>query len=135
MRLPGHGAGQNVFSTCRAPHPAARARSGNFSDPEFAVWPWFRAAGTAVVECSTDRYTVWVQSPPNPVVKHEGVPRKMSGSDGASDVAVRYEATDSGVAILTFNRPERLNAWGPDLAAGFYAAVDRAEQDPDVRVT
>src|ERR1700759_1072582 len=52
---------------------------------------------------------------------------------GASD-AVLYEATDSGVAILTFNRPERLNAWGPDIAAGFYAAVDRAEQDPAVRV-
>src|SRR6201984_1007178 len=61
---------------------------------------------------------------------------KMSGSDGTSDAedAVLYEATDSGVAILTFNRPERLNAWGPDIAAGFYAAIDRAEQEPDVRV-
>src|ERR1700756_5845252 len=58
----------------------------------------------------------------------------MSGSDGASDDAVRYETTASGVAVLTFNRPERLNAWGPDIAAGFYAAVDRAEHDPDVRV-
>src|SRR6201995_3091570 len=60
----------------------------------------------------------------------------MSASDGASDAenAVLYEATDSGVAVLTFNRPERLNAWGPDIAAGFYAAIDRAEHDPDVRV-
>ncbi|BBX62714.1 enoyl-CoA hydratase [Mycobacterium saskatchewanense] len=58
----------------------------------------------------------------------------MPGSDGASDEPVLYEATPSGVAILTFNRPERLNAWGPDLAAGFYAAVDRAERDPAVRV-
>lgn len=58
----------------------------------------------------------------------------MSGGDGASDDAVLYEATPSGVAILTFNRPERLNAWGPDIAAGFYAAVDRAEQDPAIRV-
>ena len=56
----------------------------------------------------------------------------MSGSDGASD-AVLYEATDSGVAILTFNRPDRLNAWGPDIAAGFYAAIDRAEHDPAIR--
>ena len=54
----------------------------------------------------------------------------MSGSDRASEDAVLYEATASGVAILTFNRPERLNAWGPDIAAGFYAAIDRAEQDP-----
>jgi enoyl-CoA hydratase/carnithine racemase len=60
----------------------------------------------------------------------------MSGSDGVSDAddAVLYEATDSGVAILTFNRPDRLNAWGPDIAAGFYAGIDRAEQDPAIRV-
>lgn len=60
----------------------------------------------------------------------------MSGSDGASDIdePVLYEATDSGVAILTFNRPDRLNAWGPDIAAGFYAAIDRAESDPAIRV-
>jgi enoyl-CoA hydratase/carnithine racemase len=58
----------------------------------------------------------------------------MSGSDGASDDAVLYETTASGVAILTFNRPERLNAWGPDIAAGFYAGIDRAEQDPAMRV-
>jgi enoyl-CoA hydratase/carnithine racemase len=60
----------------------------------------------------------------------------MSGSNGASDAddAVLYEATDSGVAILTFNRPDRLNAWGPDIAAGFYAGIDRAEQDPAIRV-
>jgi enoyl-CoA hydratase/carnithine racemase len=59
----------------------------------------------------------------------------MSGSDGAFDAddAVLYEATDSGVAILTFNRPDRLNAWGPDIAAGFYAAIDRAESDPAIR--
>ncbi|WP_374025081.1 enoyl-CoA hydratase [Mycobacterium sp. HNNTM2301] len=58
----------------------------------------------------------------------------MSRSDGASEDAVLYEATASGVAILTFNRPDRLNAWGPDIAAGFYSAIDRAEQDPAVRV-
>jgi enoyl-CoA hydratase/carnithine racemase len=54
----------------------------------------------------------------------------------ATDVedAVLYEATDSGVAIVTLNRPERLNAWGPDMAAPFYAAVDRAEQDPAIKV-
>jgi enoyl-CoA hydratase/carnithine racemase len=60
----------------------------------------------------------------------------MSGSDGASGAedAVLYEATATGVAIITFNRPERLNAWGPDIAAGFYAAIDRAEGDPAIRV-
>ncbi len=60
----------------------------------------------------------------------------MSGSDGAPDAgdAVLYEATETGVAILTFNRPDRLNAWGPDIAAAFYAAIDRAETDPAIRV-
>jgi enoyl-CoA hydratase/carnithine racemase len=48
--------------------------------------------------------------------------------------AVLYKATPSGVAILTLNRPERLNAWGPDMAPTFYAAIDRAEQDPAIRV-
>lgn len=59
----------------------------------------------------------------------------MPGSDGTSETedAVLYEATATGVAVLTLNRPERLNAWGPDIAAGFYAAIDRAEQDPAIR--
>lgn len=58
----------------------------------------------------------------------------MSAADRvATDEAVLYETTETGVAILTFNRPDRLNAWGPDIAAGFYAAIDRAEQDPAVR--
>src|SRR6202021_2476040 len=55
------------------------------------------------------------------------------GAFDAGD-AVLYEATDPGVAILTFNRPDRLNAWGLDIAAGFYAGIDRAEADPDIRV-
>ncbi|ORA81416.1 enoyl-CoA hydratase [Mycobacterium malmoense] len=48
--------------------------------------------------------------------------------------AVLYEATASGVAIITLNRPERLNAWGPDMAPAFYAAIDRAELDGAIRV-
>ncbi|BBZ24390.1 enoyl-CoA hydratase [Mycolicibacter hiberniae] len=45
---------------------------------------------------------------------------------------VLYDVSD-GVALITFNRPRRLNAWGPDIAAGFYAAIDHAEADPAVR--
>jgi enoyl-CoA hydratase/carnithine racemase len=48
--------------------------------------------------------------------------------------AVLYDATYSGVAVVTLNRPERLNAWGGDISAGFYACMDRAEVDPAVRV-
>ncbi|PND56456.1 enoyl-CoA hydratase [Mycobacterium sp. ENV421] len=46
---------------------------------------------------------------------------------------VLYEVLDSGVAVLTFNRPERMNGWGGGLAAGFYAGMDAADADPDVR--
>ena len=48
--------------------------------------------------------------------------------------AVLYDVTDSGVAVLTLNRPERLNSWGADISAGVYASFDRAEADPAVRV-
>lgn len=51
-----------------------------------------------------------------------------------SSEAVLYEVRDSGVAVLTFNRPERMNAWGGALASGFYAHIEAAEADPDVRV-
>jgi|SRR5690625_963187 len=54
-------------------------------------------------------------------------------ADVSDDPAVRYEVR-GGVAVITFNRPQRLNSWGPDTAAGFYAATDRAEADPAVRV-
>lgn len=47
---------------------------------------------------------------------------------------VLYEVGDSGVAVLTLNRPERMNAWGGGLAGAFYRCIDRAEADPAVRV-
>jgi enoyl-CoA hydratase/carnithine racemase len=47
---------------------------------------------------------------------------------------VLYDARDSGVAVVTLNRPERLNAWGGGLASEFFRCMDRAEADPAVRV-
>ena len=47
---------------------------------------------------------------------------------------VLFELRDSGVAVVTLNRPERMNAWGGGLAAAFYRCMDRAEADPAVRV-
>jgi enoyl-CoA hydratase/carnithine racemase len=59
----------------------------------------------------------------------------MSAADSVlTDDAVLYEATSTGVAVVTFNRPQRLNSWGPDISAGFYACIDRAEAEPEVRV-
>lgn len=47
---------------------------------------------------------------------------------------VLYEVRNTGVAVVTLNRPERMNAWGDGLAAAFYAALDAAESDEAVRV-
>ncbi|MGX9673440.1 enoyl-CoA hydratase [Mycobacterium sp. HM-7] len=47
---------------------------------------------------------------------------------------VLYEVRETGVAVVTLNRPERMNAWGDGLAAAFYAALDAAEADSVVRV-
>jgi len=46
---------------------------------------------------------------------------------------VLYEAGE-GVATLTLNRPDRLNAITAELAADVRAALQRALGDPDVRV-
>ena len=53
-------------------------------------------------------------------------------ANSAEAQAVRYEVREGGVALLTFNRPERMNGWGGGLAAGCYAGLDKAEADPDV---
>ena len=46
---------------------------------------------------------------------------------------VLYER-DGAVATLTLSRPERLNAIVPELIDDLEAALDRAEEDPEIRV-
>ena len=48
--------------------------------------------------------------------------------------AVLFEAREDGVAIVTLNRPEARNALGKDIRAGLFAAWDRFERDPKLRV-
>ena len=45
--------------------------------------------------------------------------------------AVLYETRDN-VALITLNRPDRLNAWNGDLASGYFGSLDAAAVDPDV---
>ncbi len=45
--------------------------------------------------------------------------------------AVLYETRDN-VAVITLTRPERLNAWNGDLAAGYFGSLDKAAADPDI---
>jgi len=48
--------------------------------------------------------------------------------------AVLFDARDDGIAIVTLNRPEARNALGKDIRAGLFAAWDRFERDPALRV-
>ena len=41
---------------------------------------------------------------------------------------------EAGVATITFNRPDRLNALNQALLGEFQEAVDRVSRDPEVRV-
>ncbi len=44
-----------------------------------------------------------------------------------------YEVAD-GVAVVTLNRPDRLNAWTARMEYEYRAALGEADNDPDVRV-
>lgn len=46
---------------------------------------------------------------------------------------VLYEV-DEGIATITLNRPDRLNAWTPELGIAYHDALERAAADPEVRV-
>src|SRR5260221_3815761 len=42
------------------------------------------------------------------------------------------ESTENGIATLTLNRPERLNALSPAMTAGLTEALERFATDPGV---
>ncbi len=46
---------------------------------------------------------------------------------------VLYDVAD-GIATITLNRPDRLNAWTGGLARRYYELLDQAKDDNDVRV-
>ena len=48
-----------------------------------------------------------------------------------SDDVVLYEVVDR-VAVVTLNRPERLNGWIPEMEYAFFDALGRAAEDPGV---
>jgi len=48
--------------------------------------------------------------------------------------AVLFDARDDGIAIVTLNRPETRNALSKDIRDGLFAAWDRFERDPKLRV-
>jgi enoyl-CoA hydratase len=48
--------------------------------------------------------------------------------------AVLFDARGDGIAIITLNRPATRNALGKDIRAGLFAAWDRFDRDPALRV-
>lgn len=52
----------------------------------------------------------------------------------ADNDTVLYERRDPGIALLTLNRPERLNAWNGELAARYFELLDQAAADSDIKV-
>jgi enoyl-CoA hydratase/carnithine racemase len=51
-----------------------------------------------------------------------------------SDDVVLYELREPGIALLTLNRPERLNAWNGELAVRYFELLDQCAADPAVKV-
>jgi len=43
------------------------------------------------------------------------------------------KSVDGGVALLTLNRPERLNAWTPELGSAYFDLLEECAADPEVR--
>ncbi|PTD16667.1 enoyl-CoA hydratase-related protein [Sphingomonas fennica] len=48
--------------------------------------------------------------------------------------AVLFDARDDGIAVITINRPDARNALGREVREGLFAAWDRFEGDPALRV-
>lgn len=46
---------------------------------------------------------------------------------------ILYDVTDR-VAVITLNRPDKLNAWTPTMSESYLEALDKATADPGVRV-
>jgi enoyl-CoA hydratase/carnithine racemase len=61
------------------------------------------------------------------------VPDSVAESVTSDTDPVLYEIRATGVALLTLNRPERMNGWGGGLATSFCSRLGDAEADPDVR--
>lgn len=48
--------------------------------------------------------------------------------------AVLFDARPDGIAVITLNRPERRNCLDKEIRAGLFAAWDRFEHDPALRI-
>jgi enoyl-CoA hydratase/carnithine racemase len=56
----------------------------------------------------------------------------MTGPSDQADDLVLFQILDGGVALITINRPKRLNALNMAVKAELQAAIERADADPAV---
>jgi enoyl-CoA hydratase/carnithine racemase len=52
---------------------------------------------------------------------------------GVESTTVLHELDEHGVVTLTLNRPERNNAWTPELESALHDLLEQASSSPDVR--
>ena len=79
-----------------------------------------------IAEGTTDRCTVCAYielEATTEEVRGVSVPDRVAEPVASSPVL--YEVRDTGVAVLTLNRPERMNGWGGGLATTFYCTSRR----------
>ncbi|AEI81597.1 enoyl-CoA hydratase PaaG (plasmid) [Cupriavidus necator N-1] len=57
----------------------------------------------------------------------------MSVTSPSPTASIRCEVADQ-IAVITLNRPDRLNAWNAEMEAGLRAALERCRDDREVRV-
>jgi enoyl-CoA hydratase/carnithine racemase len=57
----------------------------------------------------------------------------VSGTPRKPQEATVLAERRGAVLVLTLNRPDRLNAWNDELEARYFALLDEAEADPEVR--
>src|SRR5205823_3686603 len=58
--------------------------------------------------------------------------RRHQKGGAVGEVVTR--STDEGVAVLTLNRPDRLNAWTHEMKRVYFDLLEDCAADPDVRV-
>lgn len=61
-------------------------------------------------------------------------PQVIDGASAPGQNPVLLQTLDNGILTLTFNRPERLNAFNPRLMRAFGQAINEAANNDDVRV-
>ncbi|MGA0205790.1 MAG: enoyl-CoA hydratase/isomerase family protein, partial [Ilumatobacteraceae bacterium] len=54
-------------------------------------------------------------------------------SESSSDL-VLLDVVSPGVGVVTLNKPDRLNAWSAAMSAAFFARLDEARANDDIRV-